>query len=108
MGIKNEEFDDDIESVHKVKKNNTEKVINEKVTEKWIFWLLLLCAEVFGLQVFGVILFAFFNEFQLTSIFCVFYETFIELFKKIGAYISPFDNFKSQNGQNGKKTKNVF
>ncbi len=53
MGVKKAEFEDDIESVHIYKKTHTKKVINQKVTEKWIFLLLLLCVKVFGLPFFG-------------------------------------------------------
>jgi hypothetical protein len=37
LGIKNGEFDADFESIEKAAKNSCQKVINEKVTEKWIF-----------------------------------------------------------------------
>jgi hypothetical protein len=46
-------------------------VINERVREKWIFWLLLTCEKVLGLYFFGVIFCTFFSGFELRTKFNV-------------------------------------
>jgi hypothetical protein len=46
---KKAEFDADFESVEKLRKILCDKIINEKVTEKWIF-LLLFCTIVFRIE----------------------------------------------------------
>jgi hypothetical protein len=48
MDIKNAEFDADLNSNEKVAKNLLKKAVDEKVTEKCSFILLLLCPKVFS------------------------------------------------------------
>jgi hypothetical protein len=53
MGIKNAEFDADLEFVAKVAKQLMQKQLST-MKEKFSFLLLLLCAKVFGLSLFEV------------------------------------------------------
>jgi hypothetical protein len=65
MGMKKVEFDADFGSVEKGAKNQCEKrLLTKKRQKNGVFLLLLLCAKVFDLYIFGVNFFAFFQQFR--------------------------------------------